>query len=74
MECQERTKLSATEFSSATYTVDEAHTIIGKDKICRVSFYAAISRREVPSVRLGKRILIPRGAFMEWLNSSWVAS
>jgi excisionase family DNA binding protein len=54
----------------ATLTVDEAHRIIGKDKISRGGFYAAISRKEVPHLRLGHRILIPRHAFMKWLESA----
>ena len=49
---------------NATLTVDEAHRIIGKDKISRGGFYAAINRREVPHIRLGHRILIPRHAFL----------
>lgn len=54
----------------ATLTVDQAHRIIGKDKISRGGFYAAINRREVPHLRLGHRILIPRHAFMMWLESA----
>jgi excisionase family DNA binding protein len=47
---------------------DEAHALIGKDKISRRGFYNAINRGEVPHRRLGKRILIPRFAFMAWLE------
>jgi excisionase family DNA binding protein len=54
---------------NATLTVDEAHALLGKDKISRGSFYAAINRREVPHLRLGCRILIPRSAFFRWLDS-----
>ena len=56
--------------NGATLTVDEAHRIIGKDKISRGGFYAAINRKEVPHLRLGHRILIPRHAFMKWLESA----
>ena len=35
-----------------TITVDEAHGIIGKTKISRGAFYAAINRKEVPHLRL----------------------
>jgi excisionase family DNA binding protein len=56
--------------SSNTLSVDEAHALIGKDKISRGGFYAAIKRREVPHLRLGHRILIPRHAFMKWLESA----
>ena len=55
---------------NATLTVDEAHRIIGKDKISRGGFYAAINRKEVPHLRLGHRILIPRHAVMKWLESA----
>ncbi len=55
---------------NASFTVDEAHTILGKDKISRGAFYAAINRREVPHIRLGSRILIPRNAFFRWLESA----
>ena len=56
--------------TDATLTVDEAHRIIGKDKISRGGFYAAINRKEVPHLRLGHRILIPRHAFLKWLESA----
>jgi excisionase family DNA binding protein len=47
---------------------DEAHALIGKDQISRRAFYNAINRNEVPHRRLGRRILIPRHAFMAWLE------
>jgi len=50
-------------------TVDEAHALLGKDKISRGAFYNAIGRNEIPHVKLGHRILIPRAAFMKWLES-----
>ena len=56
--------------TDATLTVDEAHRIIGKDKISRGGFYAAINRKEIPHLRLGHRILIPRHAFLKWLNAA----
>jgi excisionase family DNA binding protein len=31
--------------------------------------YAAIHRGEVPSIKIGRRILVPRKAFLELLNS-----
>ncbi len=54
----------------ATLTVDQAHALIGKNKISRGGFYAAIGRNEVPHLRLGHRILIPRHAFERWLESA----
>jgi excisionase family DNA binding protein len=52
---------------SAFLTADEGHAMIGRDKISRRSFYNALERDEIPSIRLGRRILLPRHAFMEWL-------
>lgn len=51
-------------------TVDEAHALIGTDKISRGGFYNAIGRGEVPHLRLGHRILIPRNAFLKWLDGA----
>jgi excisionase family DNA binding protein len=47
---------------------DEAHAMIGRDQISRRAFYNALNRGEIPSRRLGRRILIPRHAFNEWMN------
>ena len=55
------------ETSPTTLSVDEAHALIGRENISRGGFYAAINRNEVPNIRLGKRILIPRHAFFSWL-------
>jgi excisionase family DNA binding protein len=55
-------------------TVDDAHEIVGKDKISRRSFYNAIKRKEVPSVRWGRRILIPRQAFLRSLEAAGAAA
>ena len=49
-------------------TPHEAHKLLGVGVISRASFYAAINRKEVPHVRLGRRILIPRKAFERWLE------
>jgi excisionase family DNA binding protein len=54
----------------ATLTVEEAHRFIGEKKISRGSLYAAINRGEVPHVRLGNRILIPRHALTKWLEAA----
>lgn len=48
---------------------DDAHELSGTDKISRRAFYNAINRGEIPHQRLGKRILIPRYAFMNWLEA-----
>ena len=54
--------------TAATLTVDEAHALIGRNKISRGALYQALKRGEVPHLRLGKRILIPRYAFTQWLQ------
>ncbi len=59
----------ATQASPAAMTPDQALALLGK-VISRASFYNAINRGEVPHIRLGKRILIPRHAFMRWLDSA----
>jgi excisionase family DNA binding protein len=57
-----------TKVPDATMTVDEAHRYIGKCNISRGGFYAAIKRGEVPHLRIGVRTLIPRSAFLQWLE------
>lgn len=47
---------------------DEAWVLIGTKKISRRAFYLALGRNEIPNRRLGRRILIPRHAFMAWLE------
>jgi len=53
---------------SAVLTPDQALSLLGK-VISRASFYQAIRRGDVPHRRLGKKILIPRVAFVEWLET-----
>jgi excisionase family DNA binding protein len=31
-------------------------------------FYAAVARNEIPHIRVGRRILLPRRAFLTWLS------
>ena len=54
---------------SATLRVDEAHAIVGRDKISRNAFYAAVRRGDIPSFRWGRRLLIPRKKFEELLST-----
>ncbi len=63
----EKTDKAATAFLSP----DEAHQLIGGNKVInRSTFYSAINRGQVPHLRMGKRIIIPRVAFMEWIESA----
>jgi excisionase family DNA binding protein len=41
----------------ATYTVEEAGHVLG---ISRAAAYEAVQRGEIPSLRLGRRIVVPR--------------
>jgi len=53
----------------AAMTAEQALALLG-GVISRASFYAAIRRGEVPHRRLGKRIIIPRHAFLRWLEAA----
>jgi excisionase family DNA binding protein len=48
-----------------TITVDEAAKKLG---IGRCQAYAAVRQGEIPSIRIGKRFLIPIAAFERMLN------
>ena len=50
-----------------TITVGEAARYLG---IGRNSAYEAVRRGEIPSIRIGRRIVIPRHRFLEWLGGS----
>lgn len=47
-------------------TVEEARLRLG---LGRNSMYDALTRREIPSLRIGRRILIPKAAFEHWLQT-----
>ncbi|MBE7543777.1 MAG: helix-turn-helix domain-containing protein [Bryobacteraceae bacterium] len=51
-----------------TYTPDEARLRLGSGKVSRNTFYKAIREKQIPHIRLGRRILIPRLAFERWLQ------
>jgi excisionase family DNA binding protein len=55
---------------SAMLRPDEAHAILGTDKISRRAFYNALKRNEIPNRRCGRRILIPRAAFMQYVEGA----
>lgn len=56
---------------NAALTVDEAHAIIGgTDVISKSSFYAGLNRGDIPSLRIGRRFIIPRHAFVTWLAAA----
>jgi excisionase family DNA binding protein len=51
--------------SRVTITVSEAADMLG---ISRTSAYLCARRREVPTVRLGRRVLVPVARFMALLE------
>lgn len=52
----------------ATLTVEEAAVILG---ISRAFAYEAVARGEIPCIRIGRRILVPRVALERLLASAW---
>ncbi|MCK4826697.1 helix-turn-helix domain-containing protein, partial [bacterium] len=49
------------------YTCDEAALLLG---ISRPQIYLGIEREEIPHIRVGKRILIPRAALDKMLENA----
>ena len=49
----------STDSKSPVLTVEEARLLL---RLSRNSMYAAIARQEVPHLKIGRRILIPRKA------------
>ncbi len=52
-----------------TMTVEEAAVVLG---ISRASAYGAVSRGEIPCIRIGRRILIPQGRPLALAGRGWV--
>ena len=50
---------------TAVYTIEEAARLLG---IGRSSAYAAAQRGEIPTVRLGRRLVVPKVAFERLLQ------
>lgn len=48
----------------------QALELLGAGVLSRASFYAALNRGDIPSRRVGKRIIIPRYAFLRWLEGA----
>jgi excisionase family DNA binding protein len=48
-----------------TYRVEEAGQLLG---LGRSATYAAIGRGEIPSIRIGRKILVPRRALEQLLD------
>lgn len=54
--------------TSKILSVEEAYPLSG---LSRNTFYAGVNNGEIPSIRVGKRILIPSSAFEAWLDGNW---
>jgi excisionase family DNA binding protein len=54
-------------FQPLTYSVPEAARLLG---INRNTAYQLAARGELPTLRLGKRILVVRASFEKWLESA----
>jgi excisionase family DNA binding protein len=48
-----------------TVSIREVHRTFGADQISKGAIYQAIRRGEIPAIRLGGRILVPR----TWLTA-----
>jgi excisionase family DNA binding protein len=57
----------AENYDAATLTVTEVAKLL---RISRGSAYEAIQRRQIPHIRIGRRILIPKKALDRLLNSA----
>ena len=53
-----------------TLTVEEAAALLG---LGRTATYEAARRGQIPSRRLGKRVVIPVPALLEWLGAEKVS-
>ena len=50
---------------SLTYSVEEVAALLG---IARNNAYERVRAGDIPSIRMGRRYLIPRERFHAWLN------
>lgn len=54
-----------------TYSVEEVATVLG---ISRAFAYEAVQRGDIPHLRIGRRILIPRSALQRLVDSPSLTS
>jgi excisionase family DNA binding protein len=54
----------------AAMTPDQAHQMLGgAEVVSRATFYVGIKKGQIPALRVGKRIIIPREAYLKWLEA-----
>ena len=63
MPVREKEKESGLDVLTVAQLIDEL-----KGKVGRSAIYSALAAGEIPSVRIGRRILIPRRRLEEWLE------
>ncbi len=61
----------AMEVECAVLTVEEAGRVLG---ICRGAAYLAVHRGDIPVIRLGRRIVVPKKALAKLLDGRRVGS
>lgn len=54
-----------------TYTVEEAGSILG---LSRPSAYAAVAANQIPVLRIGRRLLVPKAALQKLLDEPLAAA
>ena len=55
------------EIERLTYTIEEAGAALG---LSRPSAYLAAKRKELPTIRLGRRIVVPKAALEKMLANA----
>ena len=56
-----------TPLETLTYSVEEAGRMLG---ISRGSAYEAVRNGQIPSIRIGRRLLVPRARLLELVGSN----
>jgi len=51
-------------------TYDSVQELANELGLSRASVYAALRSGAIPSIRLGKRFVLPRAAIAEWLKNA----
>jgi excisionase family DNA binding protein len=51
-------------------TYDSVEELAAELGISRATAYVGLRNRRIPSIRIGKRFVIPRAAIAEWLRSA----
>lgn len=67
MKQQKHRKYGGSYLEKLTYSVDEMSKLLG---ISRPKAYELANRQDFPTLRIGKRILIPIDRFHRWLDES----